>query len=323
MLLWRICPRTESQRAFTGTDEPGRWNEAGTRLAYASESRALAALEYAAHVGAGDAGQDLVAVGAALPEDVSREDVSAEELPAGWDNPEGRPELRRLGSAWAASGRSAVLSVPSALVPGERNLLLNPAHPEAAALLVQALEPFRLDPRLAGGTGRPETPPPAIADGSERRLDPMLIRVQRIGGLIAVAVVAVVFLAGIGISFAADVPSWILGITLASWALLIGTLTFAAMAWPPLAWARASYRVDAEGLQIRRGVWWREMLRVPRSRVQHTDVSQGPVERTFGLSTLVVHTAGTHHASIQLEGLDLPTAEALRDFLIAGTEDAV
>jgi membrane protein YdbS with pleckstrin-like domain len=188
---------------------------------------------------------------------------------------------------------------------------------------VQAVEPFRLGPRLARGTGRPETPPPAIADGRERRLDPRLIGVQRIGGLIAVAVVAVVFLAGIGIAFAADVPTWILGIALASWTLLVGTLAFAALAWPPLAWARASYRVDPEGLQIRRGVWWREMLRVPRSRVQHTDVSQGPVERTFGLSTLVVHTAGTHHASIQLEGLDLSTAETLRDFLIAGTEDAV
>jgi membrane protein YdbS with pleckstrin-like domain len=162
-----------------------------------------------------------------------------------------------------------------------------------------------------------------MADGSERRLDPRLIRVQRIGGLITVAVVAAVFLAGIGIALVAGVPSWMLGMALAAWTLLIGTLAFAAVAWPPLAWARASYRVDAEGLEIRRGVWWREMLRVPRSRVQHTDVSQGPVERTFGLSTLVVHTAGTHHASIQLEGLDLPTAETLRDFLIAGTEDAV
>ena len=74
MLLWRICPRAESQSAFTGTDEPGRWNEAGTRLVYASESRALAALEYAAHGRAGNAGQDLVAVGGALPEDVTRED---------------------------------------------------------------------------------------------------------------------------------------------------------------------------------------------------------------------------------------------------------
>lgn len=320
MLLWRICPRQECERAFEGTEAPGRWNEAGTRLVYASESRALAVLEYAVHAEEGKQGEDLVAVAGELPDGVTLERVHPEELPPGWDAPEGPPALQRLGSSWAAAQRSAVLEVPSVLVPGEWNRILNPAHPEAGALAVRRVEPFRLDPRLAPHSAAEL---PAIADGSERRLDPRYVRVQRIGGAIAVAIAAVVFLAGIGAA-SLVLDSQLFGVlALAGWALLTAFLASAAFAWPPLAWKHTRFRVDGEGLSIRRGVWWREALRVPRSRVQHTDVSQGPVERSFGLATLVVHTAGVHHASIHLEGLDLPTAEALRDYLIAGTEDAV
>ena len=60
---------------------------------------------------------------------------------------------------------------------------------------------------------------------------------------------------------------------------------------------------------------WRSVTHVPRSRVQHTDVSQGPLERRYGLGTLVVYTAGTDHARVSLPGLAWETALALRDEL--------
>ena len=56
---------------------------------------------------------------------------------------------------------------------------------------------------------------------------------------------------------------------------------------------------------------------MPRSRIQHTDVTQGPYERRFGLATLVVYTAGTENASIPIEGLGHETALAFRDALLA------
>ena len=56
---------------------------------------------------------------------------------------------------------------------------------------------------------------------------------------------------------------------------------------------------------------------MPRSRIQHTDVTQGPYERRFGLATLVVYTAGTENASITIEGLSHETALAVRDALLA------
>jgi membrane protein YdbS with pleckstrin-like domain len=77
--------------------------------------------------------------------------------------------------------------------------------------------------------------------------------------------------------------------------------------WPTVAYRHSSYRFAEVGLQLRRGVVWRSQVAVSRSRIQHTDVSQGPIERIYGLATLTVHTAGNEYAD----------ALAARDFLLA------
>jgi len=105
---------------------------------------------------------------------------------------------------------------------------------------------------------------------------------------------------------------------------LVVLLGWWAWAWPALAYRYTSYRVDTEGLEIRRGVLFRQVITVPRSRVQHTDVTQGPLERRFQLGTLAVHTAGTVHARVQLGGLSHAVALDLRDRLLpTGAGDAV
>lgn len=101
-----------------------------------------------------------------------------------------------------------------------------------------------------------------------------------------------------------------------AWLALTVGLALWLWRWPEIAYRHASYRLDDEGLEIRRGVVWRRIINVPRSRVQHTDVSQGPLERSHGLSTLVVHTAGTEHARVGLPGLSRETALSLRDQLL-------
>ena len=85
---------------------------------------------------------------------------------------------------------------------------------------------------------------------------------------------------------------------------------------PAWRYRHTRYRVDYLGLTIRRGVYWHSVTSVPKSRVQHIDVLQGPVQRRFALATLVVHTAGTHSASVSLSGLSHADALPLRDFLI-------
>ena len=75
------------------------------------------------------------------------------------------------------------------------------------------------------------------------------------------------------------------------------------------------WRLDGDGYALRRGRLWRQETLVPRSRVQHLDIRHGPVERRFGLSTLVIHTAGTRNHAVATAGLDARDAERLRDHL--------
>ena len=91
--------------------------------------------------------------------------------------------------------------------------------------------------------------------------------------------------------------------------------------WPPLAHRYASWRLDAEGLEIRRGVLWRHQITIPLGRVQHADVSQGPFQRMYELGTLTVHTAGTQNASVELQGLTHSAAIELRDLIVQQRKD--
>lgn len=78
---------------------------------------------------------------------------------------------------------------------------------------------------------------------------------------------------------------------------------------------RTRWRLDDQGLAVRRGNWWQSETHVPISRVQHLDLKRGPLERSARLSTLVVHTAGTRMAAVSISGLDVDDAERLRERL--------
>jgi membrane protein YdbS with pleckstrin-like domain len=165
-----------------------------------------------------------------------------------------------------------------------------------------------------------------VADGEYHSLDPRSIQVQRIAGWIFTAIAAAVTLGGLAVALVSgdDMPAWLRRPLPFLW--LAGTVLLAwhAHRWPALEYRHTSYRVDALGIEIHRGVYWRVVIHVPRSRVQHTDVSQGPVERRFGLGTLVIYTAGTDYAKVDLGGLEHGTALRLRDHLLpSGDADAV
>ncbi|MDX9763845.1 MAG: PH domain-containing protein [Chiayiivirga sp.] len=86
-------------------------------------------------------------------------------------------------------------------------------------------------------------------------------------------------------------------------------------------WRRTRYALTPQGLRIQRGVWWRSDTVVPRSRVQHTDLHRGPLDRALGLAGLRVYTAGSELGRVALNGLAVERAEALRDALIRVDED--
>ena len=168
--------------------------------------------------------------------------------------------------------------------------------------------------------------PTSVVDGEYHSLDPRSIQVQRIGGWIFTAVVGTLSVIGGGTAVVAveDAPAWLRVALPLLWLAGISLLAWHAYRWPPLDYRHTSYRVDGQGIEIRKGVYWRVVIHVPRSRVQHTDVSEGPVERRFGLGTLVIYTAGTDHARVDLAGLEHAVAVRLRDHLLpSGDADAV
>lgn len=99
--------------------------------------------------------------------------------------------------------------------------------------------------------------------------------------------------------------------------LVLGALIYRAHQYPKLWHKRASFILSHDTLEIRTGVWWHLVTTVPRSRVQHTDVVQGPLMRRFGVAKLVIHTAGRAHATVELSGLSRDQAEKTRDQLIS------
>jgi uncharacterized protein len=165
-----------------------------------------------------------------------------------------------------------------------------------------------------------DAPPPA-ADGVSHSLDPRWVSYQRWVGLIDAAITAVVLL---GVATAAVLLTELPVVPLVAVALLAALFRGAVgWGWPAVAYRYASYRLDARTLEIRRGVLWRSVIDVPRSRIQHSDVSQGPLERLHGLGTLSVYTAGTQHALVRLQGLDHGRALAIREHLMQADEDDV
>jgi hypothetical protein len=156
-----------------------------------------------------------------------------------------------------------------------------------------------------------------VVFGIDHSLDPRVIALERTVGWIVTAVVSFgAFVTLVIVLLAGAWSGWVALALAALWAAGSAALAWWLQRWPAIAYRYASYRVDAEGIRIRRGVVWRRIIDVPRSRVQHTDVSQGPLERRHGLGTLVIHTAGTHFAMVSVHGLAHEDALAIRDHLL-------
>jgi membrane protein YdbS with pleckstrin-like domain len=109
---------------------------------------------------------------------------------------------------------------------------------------------------------------------------------------------------------------WLFWTLLLLGVIIAPILIWLAAVWPRLAYRHYAYRIDESGIEIRSGALVRKVTTVPRSRVQHTDVSQGPIERRYGLGTVVVYTAGTQFARVSLPGLEHGVAVWTRDTLL-------
>ncbi len=153
MTAWRILKARYAATAFDGEGARlygGRWNSAGRPVVYLGCTPAIAALEVLAH----NARPALleasyVIIEARLP-DSAVLDLDAAALPPGWGDAADSRSAAAIGDAWLASGASLALRVPSAVLPLERNLVVNVRHPRYAEMQLGEPRPFRFDPRLAG-----------------------------------------------------------------------------------------------------------------------------------------------------------------------------
>lgn len=139
-------------------------------------------------------------------------------------------------------------------------------------------------------------------------LDPGYTSVLRIEGLL----ITLPFIIGaVVLSLTDVVPPWAPGIPVLLLAVfLIGVV-------PLKRYRSRGYHMAADRLRVVRGVLFHADTVVPFSRVQHLDVEQGPLERAFGIARLILHTAGTHNASVTLPGLAHADAIAMREAIRA------
>jgi RES domain-containing protein len=150
MILWRLTRRPHADlRGHGGELADGRWHTRGRPVVYTASTAALAALEVRVQL---DLPFDLlpddyVLMRIAGPDDVAVHTVEPADLQEGWWAAD-RQLCRPIGNDWLAERTSALLRVPSAIIPFEQNVLINPLHPDSTRLSVAEITPFAWDPRL-------------------------------------------------------------------------------------------------------------------------------------------------------------------------------
>lgn len=157
MRLWRVARAARARsgaEAFSGEGglfAAGRWHSRGRRIVYTAQSESLAKLETLVHFNSALA-PALVLVEAELPDDCVL--PLGARLPSGWDASPDTGAARPLGDRWLVQGASLALAVPSIHSRSERNVLVNPAHPDFARVTIGAPVAFLFDRRLHDPSAR-------------------------------------------------------------------------------------------------------------------------------------------------------------------------
>ncbi len=125
----------------------GRWNSKGTAMLYTSSSRALCLAEVAVHLSLNNIPLDYCMVAIQLP-DTQVKTLLPNELPSGWSAFPYINNTQKIGDSFIESHESLILQVPSAIVDGDMNYLINPVHQAFGEIKIVEVVPFRFDTRL-------------------------------------------------------------------------------------------------------------------------------------------------------------------------------
>jgi RES domain-containing protein len=144
---WRIDRKIHRATAFTGEGARlygARWNSEGVSVVYTAEHRSLAMLEVLVHL---RKPKDYELYSVKFDESFVQE-LATDSLPPNWDAEPPTIDTQGIGDNWVMSASSAVLSVPSAVVPEERNYILNPRHADFMHIQIDGPFSCYFDPRL-------------------------------------------------------------------------------------------------------------------------------------------------------------------------------
>lgn len=150
---WRIIRKKRLSDAFTGEGARlggGRWNHVGRPVIYVSETLSLAAIELFVHFTRKDIklSKSLVAIHVDIPDSLRIAEVSIKDLDSGWRESPPSNSTKGIGTEWAQNKTFPILRVPSAVIPDEYNLALNPVHAEFKKIKIGKPQPFTFDERM-------------------------------------------------------------------------------------------------------------------------------------------------------------------------------
>ncbi|WP_306352980.1 RES family NAD+ phosphorylase [Flavobacterium sp. '19STA2R22 D10 B1'] len=125
-----------------------RWNSQGIEIIYTAESRALAMAEVAVHLTIATLPSDFVMLEITIPDDITQTQLNSSELSIGWNTFPHTTYTQHLGDIFINNQTHAIIRVPSAVVKGDYNVLINPYHPEFDLIKITSQEDFPFDERL-------------------------------------------------------------------------------------------------------------------------------------------------------------------------------
>ncbi len=127
---------------------PGRWNSRHVEVIYTAASRALACLENVVHRNSRGLQKNFRIIEIEIPDSLKIVVIDKTKLISGWHKYENMPHTQKIGDQWVKNKSSAILKVPSVIIPEEFNYILNPAHEDFKKIKYLGSEPFTFDPRL-------------------------------------------------------------------------------------------------------------------------------------------------------------------------------
>lgn len=150
MRVYRLCKAAYAED-LTGEGARkfgGRWNSKGIAMLYTSESRALSTAELAVHLPLGIMPKGFVMVTIEIPDNIRIKEIDINDLPSNWQSLPYSSSTQQLGNDFIREQLTAVFKVPSAVVTGDFNYLLNPAHNDFSGIRIVETKSFDFDDRL-------------------------------------------------------------------------------------------------------------------------------------------------------------------------------